>query len=109
MLGARREVGLIADDDGPSSQPPIIATITIQRANSRMQDRDRLASLEGHFAPGEIETFIDQSGISTCGTGGRRGVTVRHRPTGEEVTVDGRGTQVQNKIAALEALIERLG
>lgn len=71
-------------------------------------DRDRLAALEARFAPGEVETLIDQSGVSTCGTGGRRGVTIRHRPTGREVTVDGRGSQVQNKIAALEELLEQL-
>jgi len=71
-------------------------------------DRARLAALEARFAPGELETLIDRSGISTCGTGGRRGVTVRHRPTGCEVTVDDRGTQVQNKIAALEVLVAEL-
>jgi hypothetical protein len=76
---------------------------------SPISDRERLAELEARFAPRDIEMIIDQSGISACGTGGRRGVTLRHRPTGREVTIDGRGTQVQNKIAALEALLEQLG
>lgn len=72
------------------------------------QDRKRLAALEGRFAPGEIETVIDERGISACGTGGRRRVTLRHLPTGREISIAGRGTQVQNKIAALEALLEQL-
>lgn len=71
-------------------------------------DRQRLAALEARFERGEIETILDQRGIAACGTGGRRRVTVRHRPTGREITIDGRGTQVQNKIAALEALLEQL-
>ena len=71
-------------------------------------DRARLAALEARFEPGEVETVIDQSGVSTCGTGGARQVTVRHRPSGRQVTIDGCGSQVQNKIAALEALLEQL-
>lgn len=72
------------------------------------RNRDRLAALEARFEPGELETIIDRSGISACGTGGRPSVTIRHRPTGREVTGDGHGSQVRNKIAALEALLEQL-
>jgi protein subunit release factor A len=72
------------------------------------EDRARLAALEARFEPGEVETVIDQRGISACGTGGQRGVTIRHRPSGREITVDDQGSQVRNKIAALEALVEQL-
>jgi hypothetical protein len=79
-----------------------------QRASST-GTRQRLAALEARFAPGEVETIIDRSGVSGCGAGGRRAVTIRHRPTGREVTVAVHATQVENKLAALETLLEQLG
>jgi hypothetical protein len=72
-------------------------------------ERKRLAALEALFAPGEVETVVDRSGVSGCGAHGRRAVTVRHRPTGREVAVATEGTQVANKIAALRTLLKQLG
>ncbi|MCA9619157.1 MAG: hypothetical protein KC731_09045 [Myxococcales bacterium] len=71
--------------------------------------RQRLAELEAKFPPGTLETAIDHRGVKGCGAKGQRGVTVVYRPTGEEVTVADRATQVENKIAALEALLEQVG
>jgi hypothetical protein len=73
-----------------------------------LADRELLAQLEGCFAPGEIETLIDDTALPGCGARGRREVTLRHRPSGTQVRSDAHDTQLRNKLAALAQLLAQL-
>ena len=71
-------------------------------------DRELLAQLEGCFGAGEIETVIDDSALPGCGARGRKAVTLRHQPTGLEVSATAHDTQVGNKLSALVDLLGKL-